>query len=66
MATVILPATSGEILEIRRGVNAEPEHLKIYKNLSIPSEVMKPIKTWYSSNIVTEHNRKPHKHHIFF
>jgi len=35
-ATVILPTTSGEILKIRRGVNAEPEHLEIYKNLSIP------------------------------
>jgi len=58
VATVILATTSGEILKIRKGVNAEPEHLEIYKNLSIPSEVMKPIKTWHSSNIVTERTRK--------
>jgi len=58
VATVILPTTSGEILKIRKGVNAEPKHLEIYKNLSIPSEVMKPIKTWHSSNIVTERTRK--------
>ncbi len=58
MATVILATTSEEILKIRRGVNAEPEHLEIYKNLSIPSEVMKPIKTWHIPNIVTEQTRK--------
>jgi len=49
VATVILPTTSGEILKIRRGANAEPEHLEIYKSLKIPSEVMKPVKTWHSS-----------------
>lgn len=59
VATVILPTTSGEILKIRKGVNAEPPHLEIYKSLKIPSEVMKPIKTWHIPNIVTERNRKP-------
>lgn len=58
VATVILPTISGEILKIRRAVNAEPKHLEIYKSLSIPSEVMKPIKTWHSSNIVTERTGK--------
>ena len=58
MATVILATTSGEILKIRKGVNAEPEHLEIYKNLSITSEVMKPVKTWHTLNIVTERTRK--------
>jgi len=58
VATVILPTTSGAILKIRKGVNAEPKHLEIYKSLKISSEVMKPIKTWYTSNIVTERNRK--------
>ncbi len=38
VATVILPTTSGEILKIRRGVNAEPPHLEIYRNLDIPSQ----------------------------
>jgi len=59
VATVILATTSGEILKIRKGVNAEPEHLEIYKSLKIPSEVMKPVKTWHSLNIVTERTRKP-------
>ncbi len=45
VATVILPTTSGEILKTRKGVNAEPRHLEVYKNLSIASEIMKPIKT---------------------
>ncbi len=58
VATVILPTTSGEILKIRKGVKAEPKHLEIYKSLKISSEVMKPIKTWHTSNIVTERTRK--------
>ncbi len=58
VATVILSTTSGEILKIRRGVNAEPPHLEIYKNLKIPSEIMKPTKTWHIPNIVTERIRK--------
>lgn len=45
VATVILPITSSEILKIRRGVNAEPNHLEIYKNLGILSAIMNPIKT---------------------
>jgi len=48
VATVILPTTSNEILKIRRGLNPEPEHLEIYKNLGITSKVMKPIKTWHT------------------
>jgi len=59
VATIILPTTSGEILKIRKGVNAEPPHLEIYKSLKIPSQVMKPVKTWHIPNIVTERNRKP-------
>jgi len=47
VATVILPTTSGEILKIRRGANAEFPHLEIYRNLGIPSEVMKPVKAWH-------------------
>jgi len=58
VATVILPTTSGEILKIRRGLNPEPQHLEIYKNLGITSKVMKPIKTWHTKNIVTERIRK--------
>ena len=58
VATVILATTSGEILKIRKGVNAEPEHLEIYKSLKISSEVMKPVKTWHSLDIVTERTGK--------
>jgi len=47
VATVILATTSGEILKIRKGINAEPKHLEIYKSLKISSQVMKPIKTWH-------------------
>jgi len=47
VATVILATTSDEILKIRKGVNAEPKHLEIYKSLKISSGVMKPVKTWH-------------------
>jgi len=59
VGTVILVTTSGEILKIRKGANAEPKHLEIYKSLKISSQVMKPVKTWHSSNIVTERTLKP-------
>lgn len=59
VGTVILATTSGEILKIRKGANAEPKHLEIYKSLKISSQVMKPVKTWHSSNIVTERTLKP-------
>ena len=60
VVTVILPTTTGEILKIRRGVNAEAQHLAIYRSLGISSEVMKPMRTWHiPSHIVTEEASKP-------
>ena len=60
VVTVILPTTTGEILKIRRGVNAEEKHLAIYRSLGISSEVMKPMRTWHiPSHIVTERIGKP-------
>ena len=47
MATVVLPTKSGTVLKIRKGSAPEPQHSDIYKELRIPSEVMKPVKTWY-------------------
>ena len=46
VVTVVLPASNGDVLKIRKGSTPEPRHKAIYATLHIPSEVMKPVKTW--------------------
>jgi transposase len=53
VVTVVLPASNGDVLKIRRGSTPEPRHKEIYKTLRIPPEVMKPVRTWVRV-IVTE------------
>jgi len=53
LMTVVLPASNGDVLKIRRGSTPELRHKAIYATLHIPSEVMKPVKTWVRA-IVTE------------
>ena len=47
VVTVVLPTTDGRILKIRKGTVPEPIHREIYTTLKIPTEVMKPVKTWH-------------------
>jgi transposase len=49
VVTVVLPATSGKVLRIRKGSTPEPIHREIYRTLQIPVEVMNPVKTWSNS-----------------
>jgi transposase len=53
VVTVVLPASNGDVLKLRKGSTPEPRHKAIYATLHIPSEVMKPVKTWVRA-IVTE------------
>ncbi len=53
VVTVGLPASNGDVLKIRRASTPEPRHKEIYATLHIPSELMKPVKTWVRA-IVTE------------
>jgi transposase len=46
VATMVLPTDGGKVLSIRKGTTPEPEQLELYRLLSIPVEVMQPIKTW--------------------
>jgi len=46
--TVVLPTDTGEVLRIRRGSIPDPDVARVYKELAIPTEVMKPIRTWSS------------------
>ncbi len=50
VATVVLPALDGRILKIRRASTPDQIHREIYRVLQIPSDVMKPVKTWTDSD----------------
>jgi transposase len=54
VVTVVLPTGDGKILKIRKATTPEPVHKQIYATLKIPAEVMKPVRTWHESPIVTE------------
>jgi transposase len=47
VVTVVLhEARSDRMLKIRKATTPEPSHREIYATLRIPTEVIKPIKTW--------------------
>lgn len=50
VCTIILPATNGKVLTIRKASKPEPEHIELYKLLRIPHEIIPPRKTWSSEN----------------
>ena len=47
VVTVVLPTQDGRVLKIRKATTPEPIHREIYATLKIPTEVMKPVKTWH-------------------
>lgn len=49
IATIVLPTDTGMVLKIRKGGSPDPEQRKIYEILKIPSQVMKPVKTWHET-----------------
>lgn len=46
VVTVILPASNGETLKIRKGSAPEETHRQIYDTPGFPHEAMKPVRTW--------------------
>jgi transposase len=46
VVTVVLPAANGQTLRLRTSSTPEAIHFEIYRTLQIPSEVMKPVRTW--------------------
>jgi transposase len=46
VATIVLPTEGGKTLRIRKGMTPEPNHLELYHQLGVSSEIMHPIKTW--------------------
>jgi transposase len=47
--TIVLPATNGQTLRIRKTSTPDAIHREIYATLRMPSEVIKPVKTWAPS-----------------
>jgi transposase len=47
VVSVVLPTKKGRVLKIRKGTSPEAIHREIYSTLQIPTEVMKPVKTWH-------------------
>lgn len=46
VVTVVLPAPHGQTLRLRKSSTPEAIHREIYATLQLPTEVMKPVKTW--------------------
>jgi transposase len=46
VGTIVLPTDDGRVLRIRKGMTPDPEHLELYQLLSVPAQIMQPIKTW--------------------
>jgi hypothetical protein len=46
VVTMVLPATNGQTLRIRKGSTPEAIHREIYRMLEIPHEIMTPVRTW--------------------
>lgn len=46
VVTVVLPTPNGRVLKIRRATKPEPEQMELYAKLGVPSEPIKPKKTW--------------------
>jgi len=49
VVTVVLPTTDGSTLRIRKGTTPDAVQRKIYEILRISNEVMKPVRTWQST-----------------
>ena len=46
VATIVLPTDGKRILQIRKGTTPEPEHLELYRLLDVPTQIMRPERTW--------------------
>jgi transposase len=46
IATVVLPTDQNGVLRIRRSATPEPDHRVLYEALGVPTEIIRPVKTW--------------------
>ena len=46
IATIVLPTGQNGVLRIRRSPTPEPDHRVLYEALGVPTEIIRPVKTW--------------------
>ena len=46
IATIVLPTGQNGVLRIRRSATPEPDHRVLYEALGVPTEIIRPVKTW--------------------
>ena len=46
IATIVLPTDRDGVLRIRRSATPEPDHRVLYEALGVPTEIIRPVKTW--------------------
>jgi hypothetical protein len=46
VATIVLPTDQDGVLRIRRSATPEQNHRVLYEALGVPSEIIRPVKTW--------------------
>ena len=51
IATIVLPTDQDGVLRIRRSATAEPDHRVLYEALGVPTEIIRPVKTWERSQL---------------
>jgi transposase len=49
IATIVLPTDQDGVLRIRRSATPEPDHRVLYEALGVPTEIIRPVKTWERS-----------------
>ena len=49
IATIVLPTDQNGVLRIRRSATPEPDHRVLYEALGVPTEIIRPVKTWERS-----------------
>jgi len=46
IATIVLPTDQNGVLRIRRSATPEPDQRVLYEALGVPTEIIRPVKTW--------------------
>jgi transposase len=46
VVTVVLPTDGGRVLRIRKATTPERQHAELYRLLNVPSEIIRPRRTW--------------------
>jgi len=49
IVTIVLPTDQNGVLRIRRSATPEHDHRVLYEALGVPSEIIRPVKTWERS-----------------